>query len=202
MARGPGSQTRRHGRWYAGGVGYCLAAALFLAGLGAYGVASPGVAPRWVFAAIFGGLALLFLLAAWGAHLRRRPRRAGAFRVVATPQALRRGDDVQASLEVTATVRGPLRVGLVLLERYDVMESRTDGEHTYEERVTREARAHEDWRDADGAPGEQRFRFSVPAGAPYSHEGDAVSWIWVVEAREQAGRRRDAVAQATLQVAP
>lgn len=202
MARGPGSQRRRNARWYAGGVGIMAVFALMMVGFAAYGASSPGKAPRWVFIAVFGGAALVLALLAWWLWLRRRSRAARHFSVQATP-LVHRGGDVDAVLRVTGPVSGRLQVGLVCRERYDVLETRVDGDgNTFRDRVTREARAHEDWREAGPLPGEQRFRFAVPAGAPFSHEGDAVSWIWAVVAREDQPRRRDPTAEAPVWVAP
>ncbi|MDQ2909775.1 MAG: hypothetical protein M3R26_01625 [Actinomycetota bacterium] len=50
-------------------------------------------------------------------------------------------------------------------------------------RQTGEATAYEHWEPVEPAAGEQTVALAIPPGAPYSYEGDCVSYAWRVSAR-------------------
>jgi hypothetical protein len=115
-----------------------------------------------------------------------------------TPEVARGG-------EVLATVTLPdagavrrLEVGLVCTERYDVKDRSGD-------RTTRETRRHveyEAWRQAQPGLMQQTVRLTVPAHAPYSHEGTVLSFLWTVTVVERRDRRPDRHTDAPLWVKP
>jgi hypothetical protein len=117
---------------------------------------------------------------------------------------VRRGEEI----DVEVTVVDPRRltnveVGLVCTEYYDVEVTSTDSEgHTSSSRQTRDAIAHEAWIPVENAPGSQTVRLLIPPGAPFSYEGDCLSFRWELVARGHKRWRLDARAEHDLRVAP
>jgi hypothetical protein len=64
-------------------------------------------------------------------------------------------------------------------------------------RMDRQTLSYADWRPADNA----EFEFSVPPDAPYSYEGDVVSFYWGIWLRRE-GRVLDREAYVPLVVEP
>jgi hypothetical protein len=62
--------------------------------------------------------------------------------------------------------------------------------------------AYEDWRPVQPLAGSQAFRFGVPERAPFSHEGDCLSFAWMVRAREPRAGARDPHQDEPLWVVP
>jgi hypothetical protein len=58
-------------------------------------------------------------------------------------------------------------------------------------RQTTEAPAHEQWRAVPPGVREQTFTFAVPSDAPYSYEGECVSYVWFATARTVKRMRTD-----------
>jgi hypothetical protein len=115
------------------------------------------------------------------------------------PEA-RRGEQIGAVVVVTEPERlGQLEAGLVCTEHYDeeVSSSDADGGHSTS-RSTSRAIEHEDWQLVECIAGEHRVSFTIPAHAPYSYEGDCLSFRWEVVAR---GRRSGLDAQAAQGIA-
>jgi hypothetical protein len=115
---------------------------------------------------------------------RGRPKQSARLRGVTLQiagEAFRRGDDVS----ITFTGRRPsddrLEVGIACDERFD-QEVPTDS--PVEIRQLMEAIAHEAWQAAPAGAGEYLLAFSLPVDAPYSYEGDCVSFSWRVSVRE------------------
>ncbi len=160
------------------------------------------------FLVVFGGIGLLVLSSGGGAigapfvavgvlvfaictslavvtWRRARPRRLAD--VTATPERLelRRGDELRVRVDAPVGT-ADLEVGLVCQVRYDVQvrTSSTDGGSSSSRR-TRVAPAREAWTPASSAGAS----LVVPADAPCSYEGDAVSFAWAVAARVRGGRR-------------
>lgn len=109
------------------------------------------------------------------------------FEVFAEPLELWRGEEVEADLAITDSggVGGGIEVGVVCVERYDrPVTSRTE-QGTVTERRTGEAIAYERWLPAWLTEEPQTFRFTIPLDAPYSYEGDCLSFAWRVSARER-----------------
>jgi len=151
-----------------------------------------------------GGLVFAFFGAvcvAWAYSLRRkrRPLRLadrlpGAALAVDRDDA-RRGERLSVTLTLASSSGsaddGPLEVGLVCVEIYDyqvVAQTRAGPVYV---RQTREANAHEEWRKVERTAGDQSVEFELPRDAPYSYEGDCVSYAWRVSARIARTLRSD-----------
>jgi hypothetical protein len=151
-------------------------------------------AAAWAAAAAFGVLAVAL---SW-----RRPGRLRAAEGIElrvdTPEVARGGE-----VHATVTLPDPssvqrLEVGLVCTERYDVKDRSGD-------RTTRETRRHveyEAWQPAQPGLMQQTVRLTVPASAPYSHDGNVLSFLWTVTAVERRDRRRDRHTDVPLWVKP
>jgi hypothetical protein len=199
--REPGPQSRR-GR-IGRSVGGCTAPAfafggiLFAALLVGFGLllgALPGGPPSWPF--LIGAAAVLVFFWALARGLWRggHPRYARGLEVAIERQEVRRGERIAA----TASGAGELEVGLLCTERYDVW--RRVGDSDSRSRVTDSASVWQSWVPAPNAALGQRIQLSVPAGAPYSYEGDCVSFSWAVVVR-RVGEKRFA-SPVALWVAP
>ena len=134
----------------------------------------------------------------WRNRRRLRPRSDKV--EISTAAAVRRGDGVDVAITIRdgAHTGLRLRVGILCLERYDVEESTKNSTR----RVTREASAHEEWREVSASEAQQGLTFAVPAEAPYSYTGSCLSFAWQAEACEIARLRPDAVASCTFEVRP
>jgi hypothetical protein len=119
---------------------------------------------------------------------------------IATNAPVRRGQTVDLAIAIRDGFHTGmrLRVGVFCLERYDVEMSTKDGT----ERVTREALAHEDWREVTASEAQQGLSFVVPPEGPYSYAGECLSFEWHAEALEIVKLRPDAVASCTFEVRP
>ena len=99
-------------------------------------------------------------------------------------------------LSVTFTGRGSeqsLEVGLVCVEKDDRqvrVHSQSAGAGA-PVRQTTTATVYEEWQPAQTATGGQTFTFQVPRDAPYSYEGDCISFAWRVSARAVRRLRKD-----------
>lgn len=137
-----------------------------------------------------------------------------------SPERRRRGDSVTAVLTITDLAkvrRHDVEVGLVCTEWYDeevdrVMDLGPLGDDFLpipsvgaddrgaRQRVTREAIAYEEWVRVERTRRAQTVTFPVPLEAPYSHQGDCLSFAWRVEARQSDGP--DRVTSVPIWVAP
>ena len=121
---------------------------------------------------------------------------------------VRRGEEVDVAVTVVDTRRlSAVEVGLICTECYDVevQSTSTDADGhttTSSSREKRDAIAHEAWAHAELMVGVQSVRLAVPPGAPFSYEGDCLSFRWQVVARGRKERRLDARAEADLRVLP
>jgi hypothetical protein len=98
----------------------------------------------------------------------------------------RRGEQLSVTLTLaTSPERGEhgLEVGIVCTERWDYqVQARPRGAPVVL-RQTAEATPHEEWRAVEARPGEHVVTFEIPRDAPYSYEGECVSFAWRVSAR-------------------
>jgi hypothetical protein len=128
-----------------------------------------------------------------------RGRSAGHIRIGVAPGEIRRGQPVELIVTVyPGGPRGPLEVGLLCTEFWDEEES--SGGRT--SRVTKNEVAHEEWVRAEPGVGEQRVRLTPPREAPFSYDGEYVSFVWEAVAREHRPRRLDPNARAAIRVRP
>jgi hypothetical protein len=148
--------------------------------------------------AIFASFGALSVFVAYSARRKRRPlsladRMPGAAVAVDRDDA-RRG----AKLSVTLTLEHsggeddePLEVGLVCVEIYDYQATAQTRAGPIVIRRTGEADAHEQWQRLERTAGDQTVELELPRDAPYSYEGDCVSYAWRVSARVACRLRSD-----------
>jgi hypothetical protein len=145
--------------------------------------------------AFFGAVCALW---AYSLRRKRRPlsladRLPGAALAVDRDDA-RRGDKISVRLTLASGGSAqdePLEVGLVCVELYDyqvVAQTRAGPVYV---RQTGEANAHEDWRGVARTAGDQSVEFELPRDAPYSYEGECVSYAWRASARVTRKLRSD-----------
>lgn len=121
--------------------------------------------------------------------------------VGARERFVRRGDQVEAVVTISQPRGlGRLDVGLVCTESYDYEHTWTDRHGTHTSRETAHEVAHEAWQAVESGVGEQSFRFLVPPDAPFSYNGECLSFKWEVVAVGRRRRRLDAQARAELSV--
>ena len=94
---------------------------------------------------------------------------------------------------------GEVEVGLVCTEFFATELRGSDGRRS---RGTSSASAHEAWLAVEGTPGLHSVRLAVPAEAPFSYEGELLSFKWEVVARGRRKRRLDAQARHEISVLP
>jgi hypothetical protein len=124
--------------------------------------------------------------------------------VGARDQEVHRGDQVEAIVTVSRRRGlGQVEVGLVCTERYDYENTWTDKDGgTQSSRETAEEYAHEESQTAGPGVGQQSFRFTLPSEAPFSYNGECLSFRWEVVALGRRSRRLDAQARSELWVLP
>lgn len=123
---------------------------------------------------------------------RGRPKQSARLRGVTLQVAgetFRRGDDVSVTFTGRGSSGDRLQVGIACDERFD-QEVQTDS--PVEIRQLVEAIVHESWQAVPAGAGEHTLGFTLPVDAPYSYEGDSVSFAWRVSVREARRRARDA----------
>jgi len=131
---------------------------------------------------VYGGLVM------WeSGRPKRHPRLRGTALAV-DAGALRRGGEISVACTRGQTHGGLLQVGIVCEERYDV-EARVGRSVR---RQTGHATVYEHWQPLATGAREQNFVFCVPVDAPYSYEGDCLSYAWRLSARAPGRLRKDA----------
>ena len=167
-------------------------------------VAAGGRGPRFdrteeaLGGAFFAAFGFLCLGLVYSSVRRRRPARLGkrmpgAALGVDRDEA-RRGEEVRVTVTLSpgaASADGPLEVGLVCVERYDYTARAQTKAGPVDVRQTRDATAHEQWLPVERAAGEQSFVLETPRTAPYSYEGECVSYFWRVSVRAVRRLRAD-----------
>jgi hypothetical protein len=178
--RRPGAQTRRNtsGRRFASWVVGVLGLFFLVGGIATLG-AGVDDGTFFIFAVALGllGGAVWVRRASWA-------RRARHLRVSPEPAELRRGQKVSVRVDIAAPpANAAVEVGLVCSEIYDWVEVIRTLDSRSTSRSTKAVDAYAEWVPAAPVAGSQHFAFTVPAGAPYSYEGDCVSYAWRVSAR-------------------
>jgi hypothetical protein len=123
-----------------------------------------------------------------------RPRQARYLQLEVEPIELRRGDTVRVTLTITDArkIGEELDLGLVCTQYYDYTAVVQDQHGSHRERKTMEVESTAKWTKPDRSQVRQTVQFTVPADAPFSFEGGAVSWAWHVSARDRHPHRYDA----------
>lgn len=121
-----------------------------------------------------------------------RRRLTSGLEIGASTGEVRRGAEFEVLVTVPSNTRlVGIDVGLVCTELYDEESSHTDSDgHTHTSRQTARAIAYEAWLPVEIATGVQDVRLSIPAEAPFTYEGECLSFKWEIVAR---GRRRRAI---------
>jgi hypothetical protein len=117
---------------------------------------------------------------------------------VAEPE-VRRGGQARAVVAPGIHARGgaPLAIRIVCAESHDWV--RRSKNHT--SRGTADTVVYEQRLELP-AEAEREVLFDVPASAPFSHEGEALSYSWRIEARQNVERGVDRIAFAPIWVLP
>jgi hypothetical protein len=133
-----------------------------------------------------------------------RQRRAKGLEISTSQRRVCRGDHVEVLVTIADTAGiGNVDIGLVCTEYYDEKVQDDESETRFgTKRQTSEAIAHAEWLRIDSAPGVQSVRLEVPAEAPFSYEGDCLSFRWEIIAHGRRRRRLDAQARLRIAVAP
>jgi hypothetical protein len=142
--------------------------------------------------AFLGAMALLMIGLCWYLWRKLHPLQLKNVELSVAPAEVRRGGRVQARVTTSGSRRPgtTLEVALVCMEHYDVKKRVTNPNGAdYDQRVTEEHRVHSRTVPVDGQTVDTTF--DVPAGAPFSYEGDCVSALWFVRALECRPNRRD-----------
>jgi hypothetical protein len=202
--RKPGAQSLRERvrspvwEWFVGSVGSAMVVAgIFLAA----GGRGPGFnrGEEALGGTIF---ALIGLLCVFGAYVQRRrrlplslPRRLRGTQLTVDRDGVRRGEQLSVTLDLAegaAKRRERLEVGLVCVERYDIrVRAQIAGGGTVVRQIAL-ATAYQQWRVIEPRAGERTLAFEIPRDAPYSYEGEHLSYAWRVSARVVRRLRFDA----------
>ena len=148
---------------------------------------------------LWGGIffAAMGLMCVYGAGVIRgkgRPKRHPRLRgttLSVEPASPRRGEQVNITVAGKPREGEQLEVGLVCAERYDIRVGAYVSGASVFRRETAEAYTHEQWQAVAPAVGEQTSTFTVPRDAPYSYEGECVSYVWFASARTTKRLRKD-----------
>jgi hypothetical protein len=193
-----------------GGGGKLFSAALLViaaVGLAIYAFAAAGdavdeSAAKWTKVAGV-VLPLFFLLIAYVLFRKVIPPKARHLKVTLSSNQARRGDTVDARLEVTRAGNDEIELGLVCTEYYDVEKtSHSSSGGTSHDRDTDDAIAHEEWRPASPNQSVHNVRFQIPPDAPYSFKGSCLAFEWRVSARQPKRMRFDRSTNVDLTVLP
>jgi len=157
------------------------------------GPSFPGAPPAFVAPAVGLGGSALFLVVAYGTWRGRRPHRAPHLRLEVRPLEVHRGGrvEVDAILRTGAGVAERVDVGLVCVEVYDEWSrgSNLDSVGDPHRRFIRQDSAYAHWETIDTRAGAASLRIDVPSEAPFSYEGEALSFAWRVAARSARSER-------------
>jgi hypothetical protein len=193
-----------------GGGGKLISAALLaIAGPGlaiyAFATAGDAVSDNAAMWTRIGGAALgaFFLFIAYVLYRKVVPPKARHLKVTLSATEARRGDTIDARLEVTRAGNEEIELGLVCTEYYDVEKtsySSNSGSTRY--RDTEDAIAHEEWRPASPSQSIHSVRFQIPPEAPFSFKGSCLAFEWRVSARQPKRMRFDRSTNVPLKVLP
>jgi hypothetical protein len=141
----------------------------------------------------FGGMGLLCAWVAYSQYRKFRPPRLHArmrgVNLAVDRDEARRGETVSAT--ITHGSAEDLEVGLVCFERFDLQANAQTKAGMISVRETNQATVYEEWQPVEAAAGEQVLTFEVPSDAPCSYEGDCLSHVWRVSARQVRRMRAD-----------
>ena len=205
---GPQSARNRAQRSFWSPVAAVVGLGMFMAGVWVAAGGRGGAFERQE--ELFGGVifalgGLLCLYGAWVMHERGRPKRHPSLRgtsVTVDRVDLRRGEAVSVAVTAERRDGDRLQVGMVCLERYDTEVRVFTGAASAVRRETAEGPVHEEWHAIPSTGPDQAFTFRIPAEAPYSYEGECVSYVWLLTVRSVKPRRKDPRLEEPLWVRP
>jgi hypothetical protein len=135
--------------------------------------------------------------------LRRKLTR--GLEVAAAGEYAHRGGEVEILVTIATTRKlGDVEAGIVCSEYYDEKRTTTtnpDGS-TSTGRTTSDEIAYESWSAVETVAGVQSLRFTIPQDAPFSYEGNCLSFRWEAVARGRRTRRLDTQARSAFTVLP
>ena len=133
-----------------------------------------------------------------------RRRLTSGLEIGASMGEVRRGEEFEVLVTVPSNSKLiGIDVGLVCTELYDEESSHTDSDgHSHTSRQTSRAIAYEAWLPVEIATGVQGVRLSIPAEAPFTYEGECLSFEWEIVARGRRRRGIDLEAGRKLAVLP
>jgi hypothetical protein len=133
-----------------------------------------------------------------------RRRLTSGLEIGASRGEVRRGEEFEVLVTVPSNAKlVGIDVGLVCTELYDEESSHTDSDgHTHTSRQTSRAIAYEAWLPVEVATGVQSVRLAIPGPAPFSYEGECLSFEWEIVARGRRRRGIDLEAGRKLAVLP
>lgn len=146
--------------------------------------------------ATFGLLALYVVLGVWGEDDDHPRLRGPTLSPVGEP--IRRGGEIRVVLGGRIPADERLEVGLICAERVDT-EVHTNAAIVRETAVTT---VFEEWQSVAPRAGEHIATFRLPPDAPYSYEGECVSFAWRIAARAVRQGRPDARLEEPIWVEP
>ena len=149
-------------------------------------------------------VALLLIGGAFAVRRSSWKKAARHLQVSVSPGQVGRGQPVSVRLDVVVALpaEATVEVGLVCSEIYDYIEVIRTQQGRSRSRSTKVVDAYAEWMPAQPTGGSQQFGFTVPYDAPYSYEGDCVSYAWRVTARERKEIGRDPVRDVPIWVRP
>ena len=148
-------------------------------------------------------LGAFFLIIAYVLFRKVVPPKARHLKITLSADQARRGDTIDARLEVTRAGDDEIELGLVCTEYYDVEKtsySSNSGSTRY--RDTEDAIAHEEWRPASPSQSIHNVRFQIPPDAPFSFKGSCLAFEWRISARQPKRMRFDRSTKVDLKVLP
>jgi hypothetical protein len=131
-----------------------------------------------------------------------RGRLTHGIQVGVAAHGVHRGEEIDALVTISSAQGWDnVEVGLVCTEYY-ACHSEGVGPDDSGARATTYAIAHEAWLAVESVLGAQSVRLTIPTEAPFSYEGDCLSFKWEIVARGRRRRRLDARATHEISVLP
>ena len=154
---------------------------------------------------VFGVLGVGLLVLAWYLYRKVRPVVPKHLRLEVSADEARRGEPLHARLAVDRQPPAGVQIELALVctERYDIEQRVTNPNGSdYNQRVTKTEELHREAVPVNEGSDAATASFTVPADGPFSYEGDCISAVWHVEAKERRPNRPDRALTRPLWVFP
>lgn len=144
----------------------------------------------------FFGLVCVFQAYRWhrGNHPLKLAKRLPGITLAVDTETVKRGSSLSIMLTFSSKAAGKeeqLEVGVVCTELYDYQVRAQTRAGPIDVRQTGRANAHERWERVNLREGGRTFSFEVPTDAPYSYEGECISYAWRASVRDVRQLRSD-----------